>query len=1092
MSLPFPILSMRAALLLLVLCAVSAPHAARAQASLGDFVPFGSWWLHPTDSTLGIFYDGAQIRIDRDGDGGAESLFLRPTGQTGIPDAAIGSLRLTPTRTIVYAFGGTCQGDGTLVYFYRVPAFGNLLEPIRTSLCIPGPLQRVHFYDTGTCAFNGFGLECAGRLGVSQRRIALFLTTADELGFSNLVWIDLSTGDVSGPAFDFENGIGFIHVSPSGTQAFLQHDLELSTEADYRLIDLCPGTLGTVINPGGFPITNSSEVLSAEVSAASGAEITVEITNQSGVVRDTATFADCLDVTGACCFANGGCYDTGTAPNCLGGDFLGAGASCSECPAPVEEVPCCIAEADPACTLREASSCTGQGGTSYTEEPFCRFDLCPQPDPTLTLTGPESGTVGDVFAYQFSYSNQGGVVARNAQIEVQIPYGARDVVVTNGGELEGDTTLRWLIGDLPPGASGTVGFSFRLGCEDAYVYLQGLIGHGPTGGGTSYVPSNTIQFQAEEAPSASLGVATTTVPDQDPSLPGDELRHIITLTNPGANAVAGVQIGSDGQTSPTGVTYGNAQSFDRTLADGGGNVDAQSGGIRWTIDVPAGQSRTLEFATRIASCIPGGIRETRLNDGTSIAAFDACGQEIGSSAAPIAVAVERNLDLDVRATNLAPPQPLDAPAIQGDVQVTRPGAATQVRIALGSNTGAVLNGVNLEADLRGFQVTTPPSGPGVSWNAGTSTLSWSGSIPAGAPVSIDIGGNVSACRTELRLSGSSGPGCTDLYQTLYVAAIPEPPPGPWLAAFATQTDPFDPLRFETHVVRIDPDAPAVETMLCLPTEYPQSIAGGPDGSIWTTWLPSLRFNPSTLEFESILLDDLYDAGLDSVWGVTIDPVDGAAYYAGSHLDRSILTNVGSIIRRDPVTDLYAPYVEEESLQAFERIAADPAGSIAAVAGDGVSFSDRLLRVDPGAPPGVTFFDQVQRPVDVAIDRDGTYVVLESGFAPPSAVHDFDSDVPSSVEVFDLDAAHPSVFGWRAVEVDANGRIFAVPYATGLLAIDRGATTTTEAIFPIGPGSGPSFLDLAMVSLPAPEPAETWLAAASLASLGVLRRRRDRR
>lgn len=1094
MSRPFPVLSTRAALLLLAVCTASAPHVARAQAALGDFVPFGSWWLDPTAGTLGIFYDGSQIRIDRDGNGDAEWLFLRPTGQTGIPDAAIGSLRLTPTRKVVYAFGGTCQGDGTLVYFYRVPDSGNRLEPIRTGLCIPGPIQRVHFYDTGTCAFNGIGLECAGRLGVSTRRIALFLTTADEFGFSNLVWVDLSTGDVSGPGFDFDNGIGFIHVSPSGTQAFLQHDLELVNEADYRLIDLCPGTFGTVINPGGFPITNSSEVLSAEVTAASGGEITVEVKNQAGTVRDTATFADCLDAAGACCYANGGCFDTGTVGSCFGGDFLGAGTTCGACPQPIEEHPCCFPEAEPACALAAEASCSAQGGTSYPAEPFCRFDLCPQPQPVLDLIGPESGNVGDVLAYQFQYRNDGGLVARAVQVEVQIPFGATDVAIANGGELEGGTTIRWTIGDLAPGASGTVSFSFRLPCDNPYVYLQGLIGYTPPGSGPGsfvYESSDVIQFEAGSQAPAVLVVTTATAPDRDPLLPGDEVRHTITLTNPGATAAESVQIGSEGQVSPDGVLYGNAQAFDRMLSEGGGTADAQPYRIGWTVDVPAGQSRTLEFVTQIASCIPGGIQTTALNGGTPVVAFDGCGQPIGTSAAPASVAVDRNVDLEMLATNLAPPQPLDAPAIEADVQVTRPGAPAQLRVALASNTGAAQDGASLELQLRGLQVTTPPAGPGISWNSSTSTVTWSGSVPSGAPVTIDIGGNLSACRAELRLSGSSAPGCTDLSRMLHVAAIPPPPPGPWLAAFATQQHPFEPLGFEIHVVRIDPDAHAVETMLCLPTEYPQGLGAGPDGTIWTTWLPSMRFNPATLAFESIALDDLSAAGLDSVYDVAIDPVDGAAYFSGNRYDAATASTFGAIIRRDPMTNAYAPYVEEPTLRSLWEIDVDPAGSIVA-AGGTTYFGDRVVRIDPGTPPVVGFFDQAGGPTDVAVDSDGTYVVLQSGFAPPFAVRDLDSDAPSVADVFDLDAAFPAVSaGWRAIEVDASGRIFAVPMAPGLLEIERGAPTSSAAIFPIGGFTGRSFLDLAMVSMPAPEPAGAALGVAALGALASLRARRRR-
>jgi hypothetical protein len=102
------------------------------------------------------------------------------------------------------------------------------------------------------------------------------------------------------------------------------------------------------------------------------------------------------------------------------------------------------------------------------------------------------------------------------------------------------------------------------------------------------------------------------------------------------------------------------------------------------------------------------------------------------------------------------------------------------------------------------------------------------------------------------------------------------------------------------------------------------------------------------------------------------------------------------------------------------------------------------------------------------------------------VWDVDTDAPGATQVFDLDAAYPGIYGWRAVEVDASGRIFAVPYAPGLLAIDRGATVATEAVFPIGGFTGRSFLDLAMVSLPAPEPTAVAVGLAALGALASLR------
>ena len=49
--------SARFALFAAAICIALAPSLATAQAATGPFAPFQSWWLHPTQGTLGIFFD---------------------------------------------------------------------------------------------------------------------------------------------------------------------------------------------------------------------------------------------------------------------------------------------------------------------------------------------------------------------------------------------------------------------------------------------------------------------------------------------------------------------------------------------------------------------------------------------------------------------------------------------------------------------------------------------------------------------------------------------------------------------------------------------------------------------------------------------------------------------------------------------------------------------------------------------------------------------------------------------------------------------------------------------------------------------------
>ncbi len=1067
------------------------PAPVSAKALLGDFVPFQSWWIHPVTSSLGIFYDGNLIRIDRDGDSTAESLFLRPTGQTGIPNAAISSLRLTPSRTIVYAFGGTCNSNGTLVYFYHLPASlsDNRLEPILTGLCIPhGILRPPGFYDTGTCAFNGLGLDCTGHLGVSPRRVALFVTNADEFGFLNLIWVDLSTGVVSGPNFDFKDGLGFIEVSPSGTQAFLQHDLPISGETDYRLIDLCPGpNFGVVINPGGFPIVDSSEQLHAAVTAATAGNVTVEVTNPFDVVRDSADFADCLDTSGACCFDGGSCAQL--QPASCSGTYLGAATACSECPAPPVEAPCCFPEGNPTCTLLEASVCTDQGGAPQPGANFCSFDLCPQPETTLAISGPASAQIGDNVSYLLDYENTGGVVARGVEIEIPVPFGATFVSATGGGD-ETSGAVRWVLGDVAPGASGSVGVTFAVGCDAADFLLQGYISHEPPLAGRSYSSSNEIDVTATPLPTAALAVSVASVPDHEPLRPGDELVHTITLRNASGTSVENVKLGRSGEVVPTGVSFGSATSFDRTLDAGGGLVDTTDGRFAWTGDVGAGQTVSIRYVAQVNSCVPPGTRTTQLEFGNEIAAFDACNTELGKSALPQSFAVEPLAHLELEASNLAPAQRLDAPVIDSKVQLTRPNGVAQIDVTLQSNAGQALAGASIDLTLRGLNVMTPPTGPGIVFDASNHSIAWDGTIPSSGRVTISFAGNVSACRAEIRLEGSTSAGCSDLRDELLVAAVPQPPAGPWLAAIGTQPHPFEAFGSEQQIVRVEPGPPGqMQTMLCLPSEYYTGMAAAPDGSIWSAWLPTFRVNPAALEFESFDLDALEATGLDSLSDIAIDPVDGAVYFSGYRFE--ITGNFAILARRDPVTKAVTSYYQNDTFQGFGQMVVDASGSIIAVAtrrfGPGV-----VVRIDPGTPPTIEVYEGVGLPIDVALDQDGSYVVID-GFANPAQLRDVDPATTNVAAILgNLATAFPGSSGWNAVEVDAAGRVYVAPSQSGLGAVDRTPATSTQSVLPFGFAQTGGVLDMAMVSLPIPEPNTAALALVAITSLGALVVRGKRR
>lgn len=1097
----------RVLLSVLALFALLAPALATAASTTGPFQRWNAWWLHPTQGTLGIFSNGSNsIQIDRDGDGTAESLFLRPTGQTGIPDAALGSLRLTPSRTIVYAFGGSCNNfAGTQVHFYRIPTFGDRLDPIVTGLCIPNGILQFGFYDTGLCAEPngpGAGLDCSGgRLGVSTQRIAWFATDATEFGFFNLVWVDLVSGNVSGPGFDFATNIGFLQVSPSGTQAFLQHDLGLPGETDYRLIDLCPGTLGTVINQGSFPIGDINAVLEAEVTAASGGSVTIEVTRAPGSPPGPAfppfDLSDCLDESGACCYPNS-CNGTLLVSQCTAGVFLGAGTACSACPPPVVEEACCFADGNPNCDQLTATACTAQGGSPQAGVAFCAQANCPVADPQLDLSGPTQAQVGDSVTYDLDYANQGGVTAHDVEIEVQLPFGSTLVSATGGGDESGGL-VRWVIGEVAPAASGTVSVTFAIGCEVAQstVSLQALISQTfPPNEGRSYLPSNPIQLEVEPVASGPLTVSLATVPARVPLRPGDEQTHTVTLGNANGQSIEGVKLGRSSSTTPDGFDYGNAAAFDRVLASAGGVVDASGARFQWTGDVGAGQNAAIHFVTQISSCVPPNTRETQLAYGDAIVAYDSCGMELGRSQEPARFAIEQVVNVAIGATNLAPPQRLVSPLYDEGVQVTRPGGAANLAVSLTSDIGQALPGASVSFDLRGFNVTTPPSGPGVTYDATARSVGWNGTIPASGAVTINLAGTVSACRAEINLDGSTAPGCTDIRANSVIAALPVPPPGGWLASYSYRGDPFAPGSFEAQLVRVAPATPAqVSTMFCVHGEFATSLGGAPSGDVWVGPLPTYRVNPRTLDFQAFDLERLRALGMNGggASDVAVDPIDGTVYFAGARIDE-FSNSSALILRYTPATDLLEAYYEDSVFQRIEQIVVDEAGSIAALAYTGVQ--SMLVRIDPGTPPSAqVLYDPTSLPVtDIALDRDGSYLVLEGFFGSTAAVVDVDPVSGATTPVVaNLATLFPTAVLWGEMEVDASGDLFVAPGQPGLTRITR-ATGAGETLLPITSigAQAQTLLDLAMVGLAIPEPGAAALGGVALAALFALRRARSTR
>jgi uncharacterized repeat protein (TIGR01451 family)/MYXO-CTERM domain-containing protein len=99
-------------------------------------------------------------------------------------------------------------------------------------------------------------------------------------------------------------------------------------------------------------------------------------------------------------------------------------------------------------------------------EASCTTDVG-QPVVTLTKSGPSWTTTSQV-TYTLSYTNSGPGAALGVELSDTLPAGATYVSATGGGALSG-STVTWAIGDLGPGASGSVQLTVDLAAHGVYT-----------------------------------------------------------------------------------------------------------------------------------------------------------------------------------------------------------------------------------------------------------------------------------------------------------------------------------------------------------------------------------------------------------------------------------------------------------------------------------------------------------------------------------------------------------------------------------------------------------------------------------------------
>lgn len=1043
--------------------------AASAQNAVGPFAEFNTWWVQPSLGTLGVSFDGVNILIDRDGDGTTDATFAPPPS---MPVAARSNLRLSPSREILYAFGGSCMSSGTLVHFFAVPPGAGSLTPIRTNLCISGGILRhPGFYDTGLCepVVGGPGLDCspngAPLLGGSPQRVA-YLVSQGQGSTLDITWIDLESGDV-GVTSGLEPGLGFIQVSPSGTMAFVQHDLPTPIDTDYTFVDLCADNFGGTIDTGAASFENQpgnpfGTALTATVTLVVGGIVTVDVTGQNSQTVGSFTLDDCFGFfpTGACCRGDGTCDPAATQSQCqtVGGNWMGVGGLCGSCPVPPMPKACCYLDGR-ACANIDAATCAASGGSSQGAGSTCALAQCPTADLTINKTGPATVQFGDLVNYALSYENDGAADASGVRVIDSVPAGSTFVSVSAGGGHQAGL-VTWNVGNVLAGATGQVSFTCRADCgasqiTNAAVDYQIIDAVGTAVSGIDDVVTNVagmtnppIALTVDSAPSGGV-----------PLHPGDSITHTITLINTSGVPLAGANLGS---ASGRGIDYGIGVSFDQIIDDGGGLINTNGGRFDWQGDIPASASLTIEFTTVVDSIDPCAVQtaiQTRLNFGDAIRVLDRCDNEIASVDPPPAMDILPGpapvVTASITATDLASAQSVRTSTLDYQLQLARPNDTIDFDLVLTNTTSQPATVVDVTVDVAGLDLPANPfiNAAGATYNAAAGEVTWSGKIPANQSVMISFTGQMDACRAELQVNGGIGPACSGFDARLIVAAIPVPPTGAYITAAGTGMGPNGMSLTEDQAFMFDPATDSDwQTLSCIPSESMTRMGAGGSDDIWIGGQPTIRLNPESLDFDVIDLSPIQSAGLATVEDIAPDPMTGVVYFVGESALAGPLTT--AVIRYDPVTAQADLLIDTTAIGSVDSAVVDRDGMIA-IAGLDNNGTAQVIQVDPNDPNAFIGFDGggLITPGRLSIGTNGEYVIADGpNTNAPWALATMDSTNGAvTVIASDLQSLFPINQPPVALAVAPNGDIYIAPGEPGLARIS-GIPPIGTVVIPFGIGN----------------------------------------
>jgi uncharacterized repeat protein (TIGR01451 family) len=221
------------------------------------------------------------------------------------------------------------------------------------------------------------------------------------------------------------------------------------------------------------------------------------------------------------------------------------------------------------------------------------FGLLGNADVTITKTGPATAAAGATFDYTLSYRNVGSSSATNVVVEDVLPSGLTFVSATPAPSSVSGQTVRWNLGTLNAGATGSI----QLRVRAATTFSPASA--------TSWARTNCVQISATPVDANSANnqsCATTTLQRPEISVTktapatvviGDTFTYQITYRNTGT---ASANIFSMLDTLPTGLTF-------IAFTQNPNNACVYVAGPRRIVCsegvLPAGASRTVAFTVRV-------------------------------------------------------------------------------------------------------------------------------------------------------------------------------------------------------------------------------------------------------------------------------------------------------------------------------------------------------------------------------------------------------------------------------------------------------------------------------------------------------------